>query len=136
MPEMIPYPVARHDIATKQYIRTLTLRPDSKLIAEYRHSHAAGNVWPEIIAGIRSVGVLDMDIYFFGNTLVMVTVVPADLDWDAATKRLAALPRQQEWENSMAIFQDADSSATDGTKWQPMERIFHLGDHTDNGIKY
>ncbi len=136
MSQLIPYPVAKHDFPTKLYVRTLTLRPDSKLIAAYRQRHAPGNVWPEIVAGIKSVGILEMDIYIYGNQLMMTVEVPADLDWDAAMDRLATLPRQQQWEEYMAEFQDTDPKATAAAKWQPMERMFHLGDQNDNGITY
>ena len=136
MSQLIPYKVAKHEFPTKMYVRALTLRPDSKLIAEYRHRHAPGNVWPEIVAGIKSVGILEMDIYIYGNQLVMWVEVPEELDWDAAMERLATLPRQQEWEEFMAVFQDTDPHASAAAKWQPMERMFHLGDQNDNGLKY
>lgn len=136
MSQPTPYPVAKHNFPTKIYVRTLTLRPDAELIKEYRNRHAAGNVWPEIVAGIKSVGVLEMDIYIFGNTLVMTVEMPADLDWEEAMNRLASLPRQQEWETYMAEFQDADPNATASAKWMPMERMFHLGDQHDNSLSY
>lgn len=136
MSQPTPYPVAKHSFPTKIYVRTLTLRPDSALIDEYRHRHAAGNVWPEIVAGIKSVGVLEMDIYIAGNTLVMTVEMPADLDWEQAMNRLATLPRQQEWETYMAEFQQAGPNATAAAKWVPMERMFHLGDQNDNGLSY
>ena len=136
MSQPTPYPVAKHSFPTKIYVRTLTLRPDPALIDEYRHRHAAGNVWPEIVAGIKSVGVLEMDIYIAGNTLVMTVEMPADLDWEQAMNRLATLPRQQEWETYMAEFQQADPNATAAAKWVPMERMFHLGDQNDNGLSY
>lgn len=76
MSQLTPYPVVKHDFPTKLYVRTLTLRPDAKLIDEYRLRHAAGNVWPEIVAGIKSVGILEMDIFISGNLLVMTVEVP------------------------------------------------------------
>lgn len=130
------YPASKYDFPTSLYVRALSLRPDSNLIKEYRHRHAPGNVWPEIVAGIRSVGILEMDIYIHGHQLMMIVETPADFDWDSAMERLATLPRQQEWEEFMAIFQDTDPHATASAKWQPMERMFHLGDQNDNGIKY
>lgn len=136
MSQLTPYPVVKHDFHTKLYVRTLTLRPDAKLIDEYRLRHAAGNVWPEIVAGIKSVGILEMDIFISGNLLVMTVEVPESLDWDSAMECLATLPRQQEWEEYMAVFQDTDPSATAAAKWMPMERMFHLGDQNDNGITY
>jgi len=40
--------------------------------------------------------------------------------------RLNTLPRQQEWEEYMAIFQQAAPGMSSAEKWKPMERMFHL----------
>jgi L-rhamnose mutarotase len=40
--------------------------------------------------------------------------------------RLATLPRQQEWEDYMAVFQNVAPGASSAQKWQLMERMFHL----------
>ena len=40
--------------------------------------------------------------------------------------KLATLPRQQEWEDYMSVFQQAEPGASSAEKWQPMERMFHL----------
>lgn len=109
-----------------RYVRTLDLRDDPELIAEYRRRHSEGIIWPEIPAGIREVGILEMEIYMLGTRLVMILEVPADLDLDAAMERLATLPRQQEWEDFMSVFQSAEPGATSSDKWRPMEKIFHL----------
>ena len=45
----------------KRYCQTLTLVDDSELIEKYIEAHA--HVWPEVIAGQREVGILDMQIY-------------------------------------------------------------------------
>lgn len=110
----------------KRYCRTLTLRPDSRLIAEYRRRHSAGAIWPEIVEGIRSVGITAMDIYILGTTLFMIVEMPADLDWDETMQRLSTFPRQQEWEDYMSIFQQAEAGSTGADKWQMMEQMFHL----------
>lgn len=110
----------------KRYVQTLDLRDNKELIAEYRRRHAEGTAWPEILEGIRSVGILEMEIYILGTRLVMIVETPVDFDWNTAMTRLAGLPRQDEWEATMAIFQDADPSATSAGKWRLMERMFHL----------
>ena len=69
-----------------------------------------------------------MEIYLLDTRLFMIVEVPVGFDWDAAMERLASLPRQQEWEDYMAIFQLVKSGSTAAEKWQPMERIFHLYD--------
>jgi Domain of unknown function (DUF718). len=84
--------------------------------------------WKEILDGIRQVGILEMEIYILGTRLVMIVETPIDFEWDTAMEKLATLPRQQEWEEYMAIFQDCDPNATSDEKWQMMERMFHLYD--------
>lgn len=126
--KLTSYPVKRFDGPTKRYVRTLRLRDDAELIAEYRKRHARGNIWPEIIAGLKEVGVLEMEIYINGTTLTMIVETPADFDWDASMSRLASLPRQQEWEDFMSVFQQAEPGATSAEKWMPMERMFYFYD--------
>lgn len=104
----------------------MDLRNDPELIAEYRRRHAEGAVWPEIIAGIREVGITRMDIFLLGTRLVMILEVPEAVDLDQAMTRLATLPRQQEWEDFMSVFQNSEPGASSADKWQEMEQIFHL----------
>ena len=82
--------------------------------------------WPEIRAGIREVGILEMEIYILGTRLFMIVETPLDFDWETAMARLATLPRQAEWEAYMSIFQQADATATSAEKWQLMDRMFYL----------
>ncbi|MCQ4965521.1 L-rhamnose mutarotase, partial [Bifidobacterium pseudocatenulatum] len=82
--------------------RTLELRDDPQLITEYRRRHSQEAIWPEIPAGIREAGILEMEIYLLDTRLFMIVEVPVGFDWDAAMERLASLPRQQEWEDYMA----------------------------------
>ncbi len=120
------YPVKRFTGPTKRFVRCLSLRNDPELIAEYRNRHAKGNIWQEIIDGLKQIGVLEMEIYINGTNLTMIVETPADFDWDSAMSALATLPRQQEWEDYMAKFQLASPGATSSEKWQPMERMFHF----------
>lgn len=120
------YPVCRFDGATKRYCQTLDLRNDPELIAAYRQLHSPEGIWPEIMAGIRSVGILEMEIYLLGTRLFMIVETPADFEWPEAMNRLSALPRQPEWEALTARYQQASAEAASSEKWQLMERIFHL----------
>ena len=54
----------------KRYCQTLELRDDPEMIDKYCEAHA--HVWPEIQAGIREVGILDMQIYRLGTRLFMI----------------------------------------------------------------
>jgi L-rhamnose mutarotase len=120
------YSVKKYGQAVKRYVQTMELKDDSALIAEYQRRHSKGEAWPEILEGIRQVGILDMQIFILGTQLVMIVETPLDFDWDSAMARLATLPRQQEWEDYMAIFQRCKPGATSDEKWQMMRRMFYL----------
>lgn len=115
-----------YPVPTKRYCQTLELKDDPELIKEYIKRHSEGYHWPEINEGIRSVGILEMEIYLLGTRLFMIVETPLDFDWDTAFEKLAQCPRQAEWEEYMSIFQMADPKATSAEKWKQMDRIFHL----------
>ena len=108
----------------KRYCQTLGLVDDSELISKYCEAHA--HVWPEIQAGIREVGILDMQIFRLGTRLFMIMDTVDDFDFVKDNARLATLPRQAEWEAYVAEFQGCDKNAPSTAKWQLMERIFLL----------
>ena len=54
------YKVKEYSGPVKRYCQTLDLREDNpELIAEYRKTHSKGGVWPETLAAIREVGILE-----------------------------------------------------------------------------
>ena len=120
------YKVQSYHQSVKRYCQTLDFRDIPELIAEYRKRHSKEKAWSEIIAGIREVGILEMEIYIWGTRLFMIVETPLDFNWETAMAKLATLPRQQEWEDYMAIFQLVKPGATSSEKWQMMERIFYL----------
>lgn len=110
----------------KRYCQTLDLKNNPELIAEYRKIHSREEAWPEIREGIRSVGILEMEIYIIGSRLFMIVETPLDFDWDTAMKRLAQLPRQTEWEDYVGRFQECVPGSSSAEKWRLMERMFYL----------
>lgn len=122
------YKRREYNVPVKRYCQTMDLKNDSKLIAEYVKRHSEAEAWPEIRAGIRSVGILEMEIYIMGSRLVMIVETPLDFDWDVAMKRLSALPRQEEWEEYMFMFQVCKQGAASFEKWNMMKRMFYLYD--------
>jgi L-rhamnose mutarotase len=120
------YKQQEHKIPVKRYCQALHLKDDPILIEEYIRIHSELYAWPEIRAGIRSVGILEMEIFHTGNQLFMIVETPLDFNWDEAFKRLAQLPRQQEWEEFVARFQLSDPKASSAEKWELMDRIFYL----------
>ncbi len=80
----------------KRYCQTLELYDDKELIEAYVAEHA--HVWEEVKAGIREVGITDMQIYIDGNRLFMIMDTTDEFDMERDYARLATLPRQAEWE--------------------------------------
>lgn len=115
-----------YSIPTKRYCQTLELKDNPELIREYIKRHAPEHHWPEIRDGIRSVGILEMEIYLLGTTLFMIVEAPLDFEWGTAFQKLASLPRQAEWESYMSVFQQAEENASCKDKWILLDRIFHL----------
>ena len=107
------YKIREYHGPVKRYCQMLNLKDDPALIAEYRKRHSEEEVWPETLAAIREVGILEMEIYIHGTSLFMMA-------------KMATLPRQEEWENYMSVFQQAEPGASSAEKWQLMDRMFHL----------
>ena len=108
----------------KRYCQTLELVDDPGLIERYCDIHA--HVWPEVVAGQREVGILDMQLYRYETHVFMICDTVDDFDWDRDMGRLATLPRQAEWEAYVAKAQGADPSLPSHKKWRLMEKIFEL----------
>ena len=111
---------------TKRYVQILELRDNPEMIAKYRELHSEKSSWKEVRDGIRQVGILEMELYILGTKVVMIVDTPVDFDWQQAMDRLATLPRQAEWEATVAKMQGCDEHARSDEKWQMMERFFHL----------
>lgn len=108
----------------KRYCQMLELVNDKRMIDKYVEVHS--HVWPEVMAGQREVGILDMQIYRYENKVFMICDTVDDFDWERDMARLAALPRQAEWEAYVAQFQGCDPDAPSAAKWHLMDRIFIL----------
>lgn len=120
------YPVKNFGIKTKRYCQTLDLKDNPELIKEYKRLHSEEYSWREIREGIRQVGILEMEIYIIGSRLFMIVETPEDFDWDKSMAELATLPRQAEWEDCVAKFQQCAPGSTSSEKWRLMDRMFYL----------
>jgi len=108
----------------QRFCLTLDLREDPDLIAEYLHWHEQANIWPEIPAGIKAVGIQNMEIYRLGTRLFMIIEAGPGFDFARDMERLSSLPRQQEWEAFVSRFQRALPGGNPTEKWKMMEKIF------------
>lgn len=120
------YKMKEYSMPTKRYCQTLSLKNNPILIEEYRKIHSEEKARPEIRAGIRAVGILEMEIYILGSQLFMIIETPLDFDWKIAMDKLSNLPRQAEWEKYVSKFQDCPCLSSSAEKWKLMERMFYL----------
>lgn len=120
------YETKEYKVRTKRYCQTMDLRNDPQMIEEYIRRHKDGIIWKEVPEGIKSVGILEMEIYIYGTKLFMIVETALDFEWDKAMERLSTLPRQQEWEDYITLLQTGTTGIKATDKWKRMERIFHL----------
>ena len=108
----------------RRFVWTLLLEDDPELIAEYRRVHARGQAWPEITANMKSIGVLDMEIYLHDARAILIMDTEPDFDLEAVTPRWQSLPREAEWQAFVAKFQRTTPGSSIREKWLDMEKVW------------
>ena len=108
----------------KHYAYTLDLRDDPQLVAQYKEYHR--QVWPEILARLRQVGITQMKIFLQGTRMFMYVEATDTFNPDRDLARYADHPRAQEWEKLMHTFQQQIPGSGEGVWWVPMEQVFEL----------
>jgi L-rhamnose mutarotase len=112
-----------------RHVFTVNLKDDPEIVEAYTHHHR--DVWPEVQASLRRVGVEQMDIYLLARRLVMVVEMRDGLDYRAAFQSHASSsPRVAEWEALMKSLQEPPAEARAGEWWAAMEPVFHLDQET------
>ena len=106
----------------------LDLVDEPATIAEYRHWHRPGGPPEAVTRALREGGVLDLEIWYAGDRLVMLMETGADFDFAAKAMRDAADPDVQAWEALMDSLQRRLPFAPDGMKWVATEQIYRLAD--------
>jgi L-rhamnose mutarotase len=110
----------------QRFCLTLDLKDDPIMIQEYEYWHQKDHIWPEIPAGIRSVGILSMEIYRIHNRLFMIIDTGPEFDFERDMERLSHLPRQSEWEAFVAHYQNSGKNEQAKEKWKLMKQVFSL----------
>lgn len=108
----------------KTFAQTLDLVDDPERIAEYDRHHAS--VWPEVLRGLRAIGVRGMRIWRTGPRLFMVFEAPDDFDPARDYQSYTDDPRCREWDALMRAYQRRIPTAVpgDGDWWTTMELVF------------
>jgi L-rhamnose mutarotase len=110
----------------KLYCLALDLKDNPTLIAEYKRYHQADMIWPEVIANIKSQGIIGEEIFLLGTRLVMVLRTTDDFDFESKATIDLANSKMREWEELMWNYQQPVPQAKPGQKWVLMEKIFEI----------
>jgi L-rhamnose mutarotase len=114
---------------SQRYVLTVNLKDDPAIVETYTRYHR--DVWPEVQASLRRVGVQQMDIYLLGRRLVMVVDMRDGLDYRMAFRTHAvSSSRVAEWERLMQSLQQPPVEGNPGEWWAVMEPVFHLDEGT------
>ena len=106
------------------YGLALDLRDDPRLIARYTKEHA--QVWPEVLARLREVGVTEMKIYLLGRRMFMYCETKDGFDPAKDFARANDDPIYQRWDDLMRTMQERVVEAKSGEWWAMMHLVFDL----------
>lgn len=108
----------------KSFAMTINLKDDAAVIERYREHHR--DVWPEVVDGLKSIGISKMKIFLHGRNLFMYMETPDDFDLERDFPRYMESPRALEWDRLMRGFQEPVARAREGEWWASMVEVFQL----------
>ncbi len=108
----------------KAYAMALDLKESPDVVEEYTRHHRA--VWPEVLAGLRDLGISRMKIFLHGRRLFMYIEAPDDFDLSRDFPKYMETERGKQWDELMRDFQVRVPGATPDEWWAPMEEVFDL----------
>ena len=108
----------------KSFAMTLNLKDEAAVIEQYKEYHR--NVWPEVLVGLKSIGISKMKIFLQGRSLFMYLEAPDDFDLERDFPRYMESPRARAWDDLMRQFQEPVRRAEEGEWWSGMEQVFEL----------
>jgi L-rhamnose mutarotase len=103
---------------------TLDLKDDPETRAKYIEYHRA--VWPDVLDGLRGVGITGMKIYLHGPRLFMYMEAEDDFVPDRDFSKYMETGRAREWDELMRTFQQPVPDASPGDWWSEMDEVFDL----------
>ena len=108
----------------KSFGMTLSLKDDPGVVEKYVEYHRA--VWPDVLAGLRGVGITRMKIYLHGTRLFMYMVAEDDFVPERDFSNYMEAGRAREWDELMRTFQQPVPGASQGDWWTQMGEVFDL----------
>ena len=108
----------------KSFAMALNLKDDAETIRVYKEYHRA--VWPEVLQGLRDVGISKMKIFLLGRRMFMYFEAGDDFDPTRDFQQYQSTERAREWETLMRGLQERVDEAGSDDWWAPMEEVFDL----------
>src|SRR5207249_11987509 len=96
----------------QSYGLTLLLKDDADVIDRYKRYHR--EAWPEVIARLKEIGIIEMKIFLIGRRLFMYMEAIDGFDPDRDFPKLKELPRYREWDVLMSSMQERVPEAREG----------------------
>ena len=87
----------------------------------YERDHE--NVWPELLAKLKEVGISDYSIFRRGQDLILVMRVD---DFEGAWKALDEDPVNLRWQKEMAKYFEPVTDLQPGERFAMMKEVFYL----------
>ena len=102
--------------------RVIKLKPE--VITEYKRIHAA--VWPEVLKAIADSNIRNYTIFLKEPENILFAYWEYHgHDFDADMKKMALVPRMQEWWKITDPMQVPFEMRKEGEWWAEMENVFH-----------
>src|SRR5207245_7023351 len=95
----------------QSYGLALLRKADSDVIDRYKRYHR--EAWPEVIARLKEIGIIEMKIFLIGRRLFMYMEAVGGFDPDRDFPKLNELPRYREWDVLMSSKQERTPEASD-----------------------
>ncbi len=106
------------------FAMTLNLKDDPALMRQYKEYHK--NVWPEVKASLKAVGITEMHIFVKGRRMFMYCVARDGFVPARDFARYQRDVKTREWDALMRNFQEPAPEAAPGEWWSQMEELFDL----------
>ncbi len=87
----------------------------------YERDHK--NVWPELLAKLKEVGISDYSIFRRGQDLVLVMLVE---DFEGAWDKLGKEPVNLRWQQEMAKYFEPVGDLQPGERFAMMKEVFYM----------
>jgi L-rhamnose mutarotase len=105
----------------KVYAQALDLKNNKELINEYENHHK--NVWPEVLEGLKSVGIIRMRIWRINNRLFMLIETSDKFDIEKFQKYTETNDKAKEWDALMKNYQEKIPNSN-GEWWSEMTMAY------------